>query len=95
MDTDTPVRKYEIIAEKERLRDMTVEDLLAVEEGHLRAMLTVLAQFMHDGTDYIPPEEARAILLKLKIWQLSELADVFRGKAERVAVPLTLKKDSD
>ncbi|RMD64622.1 hypothetical protein D6833_04120 [Candidatus Parcubacteria bacterium] len=75
---------------EERLnRCVTVDQMIAMQEGQFRAIRDVLAYFVVDESgryveDY---EEAKRILGRLTIGELYELSEEFVGASEDIAVP--------
>lgn len=86
--------KLEIRVDAERLGEMvTVDEFIAMQEGNIRVIVNVLANFCVNGSGgYMEHDEARAVLGQMTIKQLTEAAQAFAGNAEGAAVPLSSGK---
>lgn len=87
----------QIHPEIERIKDMvTVDELIAMQEGVIRVIRNVLARFVVDEQgQYVDEGEGLRTLGKLSIRQLEETAIEFQKGLEGRAVPPKSEGDSD
>lgn len=87
-DKETPAVRVKIQIDEERFSNsVTVDELIAMQEGNVRTIKTVLAGFVWTGSGYMDPEEAAKIIGKFTVRQLMETAKSFLKGAEEKAVP--------
>ncbi len=81
--------KVEIRVSEQRLNDMvTVDEMIGLEDGKLRAIRDVLAKFViGDDGKYLEVEEARKVVGQMTIAQLRDSAGEFTRLAENAAIP--------
>jgi hypothetical protein len=74
---------------RERIGEITVEDLLALEDGKatLRARANLVAVFVMNGDGYMEAEAARAAVRQLTVRQLNETVTAVLRELNEAAVP--------
>jgi hypothetical protein len=83
-------KTVEIRVDKERLKNTTtVDELIGLQEDNLRMIADVLSRYVIDGENggYMDPGEARKIIGKMTMDQLSAAGKEFRERADDAAVP--------
>lgn len=77
--------KIRIKLDRDRVRSqMTVEDMIAIEESTIKGGRAMLATFMVDENEqYIPREQAELMVNKLSIGELEELIPTLRDEIQK------------
>lgn len=82
------MKQIMIRVDQERLGDLvTVDEFIGLQEGNVRCIRDVLANFVVNGTGYLSPEEGRKIIGGMSLNQLKDAAAEFARKAQETAVP--------
>ncbi len=71
-----------------RVKDLTVDEFIALQEGNMRIIKNVLSRFVVDENgQYLPEDQAKPLVGKLTLEQLQGVVSTFTGNVTDTLVP--------